>query len=367
MSNKLDLDYQALLKDILENGTKKSDRTGTGTLSVFGRQVRHKMSIGFPLITTKKMAFKTIVTELLWFLKGDTNIKYLIDNNCHIWDGDCYKNYKNNWSYEKYPNDGSVVSVEPLKVEHHTKEQFIYRIKTDDYFCKQWGSLGEIYGKQWKRWQFAEFEKTEKGVQAKVGHIDQIANLIKDLKNNPDSRRLMVNAWNVGELDKCVLPPCHYSFQCYTRELSLEERYNLSEQQYKNAVDLFRDDAIKIKMDLLDEYNIPQRAISLKWNQRSCDFPLGIPANILSYSILLIMLAKQTNMVPDELIGDFGDCHIYLNQVDGVKEQLTRGSFDLPIVKISDRIVNDISEYTLEDITLENYKSHPKIHFPLSN
>jgi len=176
--NNIDKQYQSLLQDILDNGVTKQDRTGTGTTSVFGRQIRHKMSDGFPLLTTKKMAWKQIVTELLWFLKGDTNIKFLVDNDCHIWDGD----------YEKSG-------------------------RTD-------GELGPIYGKQWRQWQ-GWLVKDGKA----VGSLwyDQIARLIHDLKTNPDSRRLMVNAWNVGELDQMVLPPCHYGFQVYTRELSFDE------------------------------------------------------------------------------------------------------------------------------------------------
>lgn len=370
MANKLDLDYQALLKDILENGTKKSDRTGTGTLSVFSREIRHKLSTGFPLLTTKKMAFKTIVTELLWFLKGDTNIKYLVDNNCHIWDGDAYKAFKKEKQsiYDYATKEAKKYSPEfiPAPLSYESKEEFVNKIKNEEGFAEKWSDLGFIYGKQWRRWSFTEYEKTEKGIQAKIGFVDQISNLINDLKTNPDSRRLMVNAWNPGELDKCVLPPCHYSFQCYTRELTTEERnewfdknlgYGGSDKGGKNNWKDFE----------LDQQNIPKRAISLKWNQRSCDFPLGIPANILSYSLLLMMLAKQVNMIPDEIIGNLGDCHIYLNQIDGVKEQLTREPYELPSVKISNKIVNDISEYALEDITLENYKSHPKIHFPLSN
>jgi thymidylate synthase len=186
MGQNIEQAYLILLNDILQRGTEKSDRTGTGTISVFGRQIRHDMSKGFPLLTTKRMYWKGIVTELLWFLRGDTNIKYLVDNNCHIWDGDAYKNYLNKWSYETYPNDGSVFNINPIGVKPHTKEQFIYRIKTDNYFAFEWGELGPIYGAQWRRWL--------------PGGKDQIANLINDLKTNPDSRRLMVSAWNPVDL-----------------------------------------------------------------------------------------------------------------------------------------------------------------------
>ena len=178
--NKLDKAYTDLLQDILDNGTPKSDRTGTGTISVFGRQIRHKMSEGFPLLTTKKMPFKTIVTELLWFLRGDTNIKYLVDNNCHIWDGDAYKNFC---------NSHTEIFV--------TQKEFIERIKDDNEFAKKWGDLGPIYGKQWRSWGERKHDSISN--EYFIG-IDQIQNLINDLKSNPDSRRLMVNAWNVADL-----------------------------------------------------------------------------------------------------------------------------------------------------------------------
>jgi thymidylate synthase len=349
--NNIDKQYQALLQDILDNGVTKSDRTGTGTISVFGRQIRHRMSDGFPLLTTKKMYWKGIVTELLWFLRGDTNIKFLVDNGCHIWDGDAYKNYERRWETE-----GKFLSP---PINKFTKEELINEIKTNPMVAKELGELGPIYGKQWRRWDGQVDDISGIGC-----YHDQIANLINDLKTNPDSRRLMVSAWNVGKLDSMVLPPCHYGFQVYTRELSEDERNEIRDMRYfKNNLH----QALKGSDTKIDWENSPTRAISLMWSQRSCDFPLGIPANIMSYGILLMMLAKQVNMIPDELIGNFGDCHIYLNQIDGVKEQLTREPYPLPIVKLSDRVVNDISEYTHNDIILENYQSHPKIYFPLSN
>jgi thymidylate synthase len=297
--NNIEHDYLKLLHDILNNGVEKQDRTGTGTISVFGRQIRHDMSLGFPLLTTKKMPFKTIVTELLWFLRGDTNIKYLVDNNCHIWDGDAFKNFMNT-------SEGDPDLI-------WNQEQFIEMIKTDDEFAKKWGELGPIYGRQWRNWD-AVFDSG----------VDQIANLINDLKTNPDSRRLMVSAWNVSELNQMILPPCHYGFQCYVRE---------------------------------------GKYLSLMWNQRSVDTPLGLPFNIASYALLLMMIADEVNMVPDQLIGNLGDCHIYLDQVDGVKEQLTRQPMSLPKVTIQDGIYCS----SPSDILLENYESHPRIVFPLSN
>ena len=349
--NNIDKQYQALLQDILENGVTKKDRTGTGTISVFGRQIRHKMSDGFPLITTKKMYFKGIVTELIWFLRGDTNIKYLVDNNCHIWDGDAYMRY---------------VNSPEVKIPY-SKDDFITKIKTDKEWENEWGELGSIYGKQWRSWKINLLDPKTWDL---VPPIDQIANLINDLKTNPDSRRLMVSAWNVGELDSMVLPPCHYGFQVYTRELTWEERVRYYETT------LGRLHFIPPSPDALDARNMPKRAISLMWNQRSVDTPLGLPFNIASYGLLLTILGKMVNMVPDELIGNLGDTHIYLNQVDGVKEQLTREAYPLPTLKINsgnenwhllelDEVLNTLDP----DITfkVENYQSHPTIKFPLSN
>ena len=360
--NKLDKAYTDLLQDILDNGTTKSDRTGTGTISVFGRQIRHKMSEGFPLLTTKKMPFKTIVTELLWFLRGDTNIKYLVDNNCHIWDGDAYKRY-----WDAHPDVEKSFQYEGSNIETRrmTKDEFIDMIKTDDEFAKKWGELGPIYGKQWRGWR-TESEHIDGVSYAYYPKIDQIQNLINDLKTNPDSRRLMVNAWNVGELDSMVLPPCHYGFQVYTRELGFEERRTLVLEGTSYILPPstnWTEDEIKEGKRQLDEANIPTRAISLMWNQRSCDVPLGIPMNIASYGLLLMMIADEVNMIPEELIGNLGDCHIYLNQMDGVKEQIGREPFELPTVYVRDGIHCS----SVNDVILENYQSHPKIYFPLSN
>jgi len=365
--NKLDQQYQTLLQDILDNGYTKSDRTGTGTLSVFGRQIRHNMKDGFPLLTTKKIAFKTMVTELLWFLRGETNIKYLVDSNCHIWDGDAWKNYINNPYYKAESVADLMGSQAGQLVKCSTQEEFINKIKTNDEFAKKWGDLGKIYGAQWRGWKtYRKLPKDDYTTDYRENEpIDQIANLINDLKTNPDSRRMMVNAYNVGELDTMVLPPCHYGFQVYTRELSSQERKDLYDKSNYEK-DVFPTDESGWNK-LFDGYNIPTRAISLMYNCRSQDVPLGTPFNISSYALLLEIIAKMVNMVSDELIANMGDCHIYLNQIDGVKEQLTREPYELPIVKLSDRVVNDISEYTLDDIKLEGYQSHPTIKLPLSN
>ena len=352
--NNLDKSYQALLQDILDNGVIKEDRTGTGTLSVFGRQIRHKMSEGYPLLTTKKMAVKAMITELKWFLKGDTNIKYLVDNGCHIWTGDAIKNYeKHNGEIDWGP--------------YTTKEEaFTEKIKTDDEFAKKWGELGPIYGKQWRNWMgFHEGQhdilKVVNGVEQHKDYLvgkDQIWNLINDLKTNPDSRRLMVSAWNVGELDQMVLPPCHYGFQVYTKEMTLEERL---EWNYENTDPLSR--SMDYFPEHLDSMGVPKRKISMMWNQRSVDTLLGLPFNVASYGLLLLILAKEVNMVPDELIGNFGDTHLYLNHLTQAKEQIKREPFSLPKMEIKNcDIQNGEFEYELL-----NYISHPKIEAPLSN
>ena len=407
--NNIDKQYLDLLQDILDNGVEKKDRTGTGTISVFGRQIRHKMSEGFPLLTTKKMPWKSIVTELLWFLQGNTNIKWLVDNGCNIWNGDAYKNYSSK-------NFGKTI---------HTEEQFIERIKTDDEFAKKWGELGPIYGAQWRSWRVGEGIPTtlknddgETIYESASRYVDQIQNLVNDLKTNPDSRRLMVNAWNVGELDQMVLPPCHYGFQVYTRELSLERRYNIwFNNNYETGMERFFDPNNLPDFDNLYYTPTPTRAISLMWNQRSVDTFLGLPFNIASYGLLLEIIAKEVNMVPDELIGNLGDVHLYSNHIEQAKEQLgrkltfdertemlkdkmgidkynkelselvpfgggmsefykyykipyeTREPYDLPTLKFSPCPITGIDmEYqSIAQFQIENYESHPVIKAPLSN
>lgn len=267
--NTLDEQYRGLLATVLYGGIDKSDRTGTGTKSVFGRQIRHRMSDGFPILTTKKVAFKTMVTELKWFLKGDTNIKYLQDNNCKIWDGD-------------YKKSG----------------------RTD-------GGLGPIYGYQWRN-------HSRYGVQ-----YDQISNLIDNLINNPSSRRHIVNSWNIDMLDQMTLPPCHYSFQCYVADGEL----------------------------------------SLMWNQRSADLFLGVPFNISSYGLLLLLLCEATGLKPGTLIGSFGDVHLYQDHIAAAKTQITREQHALPTVKLSNVNILD-GEF---DVELINYEHEPAIKAPLSN
>ena len=339
------------------------------------------------------MAWKTMVTELLWFLRGDTNIRFLLDYDCHIWDGDAYKNYVS--KIEEYastlnvPNDISefqevMDSVgNQIKSSVLSKEEFIKQIKTNNEFAKKWGDLGPIYGKQWRQWQgWMDMNGNEKGSL----WYDQILQLVHSLKTNPDSRRLMVSAWNVGELDQMVLPPCHYGFQVYTRELSIEERelYALTKYRKLNEEPLGAlVDRQPFSHDFGDSLNIPTRAISLMWNQRSCDTFLGLPFNIASYALLLEIIAKEVNMMPEDLIGNLGDVHLYKNHIEQAKEQIGREPYELPTIQITERnwyqhekVKENLGPKTFRDIILSyrpdcfeliGYESHPKIKAPLSN
>ena len=307
--------YHDLLEDILKNGSEKNDRTGTGTVSVFGRQVRFNMKDGFPLLTTKKLHLRSITHELLWFLKGDTNIKYLNDNSVTIWD---------EWA--------------------------------DDS-----GELGSVYGKQWVDWG-GTFETLIRRERDESGHfpfvkkhnpgINQINNVIELLKNDPDSRRMVVSAWNVGELERMKLVPCHNFFQVYTRELSLEERGVNYETYYKGL-------KRKKSNEDFDKIGIPSREISLMWNQRSVDTFLGLPFNIASYAMLLHMFAQQTNMVPGELVGNLGDVHIYNNHIGYVEEQLCRDIHKHKQPELSLNKSKDMFSYKFEDFKVEGYDSYP--------
>ena len=335
--NKLDKEYQMLLEYILGNGVEKKDRTGTGTISVFGTQIRHDMSDGFPLLTTKRIPVKTMMTELKWFLKGDTNIKYLVDNGCNIWNGDAYKAFKSTFS----PMPGIQSSLPSQK-------EFINKIKTNDEFAEKWGELGPIYGKQWRRWD----------AEGGDAYKDQMKDLLNDIKTNPDSRRLMVSAWNPGELYKMTLPPCHYGFQIYTTELTLKERQE--EFCYMLGIEAFAKNPDHLD---LDKDNVPKRKISLMWNQRSVDVFLGLPFNIASYALLLELIGREVNMIPDQLIGNLGDTHLYLNHLEQAKEQLKRDPIMLPEIELSK--VDILSgEFNYD---LVGYESHPSIKAQLSN
>jgi thymidylate synthase len=346
--NNVDKQYLDALRYILENGELKEDRTGTGTISIFDYTMTFDMSEGFPLLTSKKVFTKAVIHELIWFLRGDTNIKYLVDNGVNIWNGDSYKNYEKKESKNKL-----------------TLEEFIDKIKTDDEFAKKWGELGPVYGKQWRRFSGTKkvansWEHGSISGYKEVNKGDQIKDLVYNLKNNPDSRRLIVNAWNVSELDEMVLPPCHLMFQCYTSKLSLEARQKWYAENLGKSENYVED----LDHDFLTDKGVPERKLDLKWFQRSVDQFLGLPFNIASYGILLHLLAKEANMIPNRLIFNGGDCHIYLNHIEQCKLQMERETYKLPKLVLRNNTIFDLK---FEDIEIIDYKSSPVIKAPLSN
>lgn len=368
--NSIDKQYLDLLQDILSNGYKKVTRAGE-TLSLFGKQLRINLNDGFPLLTTKKMFTKGIIYELLWFLKGDTNIKYLIDNNVNIWTDDAYRYYLQliNFHNEICEPYGTKLPVYMTL----SKEEFITSVKNEDKFivlrkvnslltCIEYkfGDLGDVYGKSWRNFG-------TKGV-------DQIQNIINTLINNPDDRRMLCIAYNPDVADDVALPPCHVMFQFYTRELNIYERYSLLNKKDEIYEPLrtpgWEFDFKKMESEMIqecDEENIPTRELSCMWTQRSVDSALGLPYNIASYAFLTHMIAHVTNMKVGELIGSLGDTHIYIDQIDGVKEQLERNpnEYELPILELNP-LVKDINDFTFDDFNIKGYESYPTIKFPLS-
>jgi thymidylate synthase len=305
--------YLDLMQDILDNGTHKEDRTGTGTISTFGRQMRFDLSKGFPLLTTKKVYMRAIIHELIWFLSGETNIKYLVRNNVRIW---------NEWSYQIYLEENGLAD----KLERYSEswqeklDWYVEQIKEDDEFAAKWGELGPIYGKQWRRWE------TKDGKE-----IDQIKNVINMIKNDPTSRRILISGWNVGEIQELIHnhhhapPPCHTLFQ----------------------------------------FIVVDGKLSCQLYQRSADIFLGVPFNIASYSLLLMMIAQVTGLEPGEFVHTFGDVHIYKNHLEQVEKQLSREPMELCQVKLNPNIT-DIDDFTFEDIEVVNYQSHKPIKAPIA-
>lgn len=301
--------YLELLEDIKTNGVRKSNRTGTDQITVFGRQLRFDLSAGFPAVTTKKLFMRGIIHELIWFLQGASNIKYLVDNDVHIWD---------EWPYRHYlMQQGKAVPDSNSEAWKNGIKQFTQNIKDDDSFAKKWGELGPVYGYQWRNWPTPDGK-----------HIDQIAKVIETIKNNPESRRIIVSAWNVADIDemtKAGLPPCHLLFQFYVAD------GKLSCQMY----------------------------------QRSADTFLGVPFNIASYSLLTMMVAQVTGLKPGDFVHTFGDTHLYVNHLEQVEEQLSRKPKKLPTMWINPDVKN-IDDFKFEDFRLENYDPHPAISAPIA-
>lgn len=347
--NNVDKQYQDLLTKILDKGRQKGDRTGTGTISIPFAALEFDMSEGFPLLTTKKVFTKAIIHELLWFLKGDTNVKSLEQHNVSIWTSDAYREYTKEWMKQNPPMSG------PYSEKMLSKEEFIESLRNPS--SKGW-DLGPVYGAQWRRWKSYSTHKQSPEEFDDVIYIDQIQQVMDKLINNPDDRRIMVSAWNVAEIDKMALPPCHYGFQLYSEELTFEERfeYGLNILGYNGLLDSDND---ADTLGLMDAYSVPKRRLSLIWDQRSCDTFLGIPFNIASYGILLHMFAQQANMVPDRLIGSLKNVHVYNNHIDQCKEQIAREPRKLPKLVLNK--AKDIFSYTYDDIQIVDYNPHEKI------
>ncbi len=316
--------YLDLVRYILEEGIQKGDRTGTGTLSTFAQQLRFDLTGGtIPLLTTKKMFTRGIIHELIWFLAGDTNIKYLNDNNVHIWD---------EWA--------------------------------DDN-----GDLGPIYGKQWRDWGGRERVSGNDGdgeynIYGTEG-IDQIARVIDQLRNNPNDRRIIVSAWNVAEIENMKLPPCHALFQFWSAPLSIQKRRDLVDEKDLHGEGNMSVDRHSLSEDSLTQLNIPERQLKCHLYQRSCDTFLGVPFNIVQYSILVHMIAHITHHVATEFVWTGGDVHLYNNHIDQANEQLTRKPFPSPILKLNPK-VKEIDDFKFEDFEIVGYNHHPTIKAEVS-
>jgi len=381
MKNSLTIEeqYLALLTEVIEQGTHKGDRTGTGTRSLFGRQLRHKMSDGFPLLTTKHVSLRNVATELIWFLRGRTDLRWLLARNCHIWVGDAYQRYRAYaGSLEEPDYDVHIDDPNESRIRLMTRQEFIDEILRNDWFSGRFGDLGPVYGKQWRSWQ-VELEHSDGVSYYKHPPIDQVERLIKDLKCNPDSRRMMVTAWNPLQIESMILPPCHYGFQLWTRELTINERidhwfkHSKPSRDVVDSVDAMTEDE---KIRYLS--HVSSRAVSLLWTQRSADVPLGLPYNIASYALLLELIGREVGMIPDELVCSLGDCHVYQDQVEHALIQAQREPYAFPTISIEERyeypgskrelsFSEKIDQLEPNWFTTINYNHHPKIGYPLSN
>ncbi len=362
--NNTDKEYFRLLNLILNNGRVKKNRTGVDTIGVFGAQARFDLQEGFPLLTTKKVFFKAIVHELLWFISGSTNIKYLVDNDVHIWDEWAYKRYIDflNTHPEQTKRHNPHGDLGGNRWEHYSQIEFIKEIKENNNFALQWGGLGEgTYGGMWRKFPFhypksshwAEGDINWTGIDFKFG-VDQLQKVVNKLKTNPDDRRLIVSAWHPYHVDHCVLPPCHCLFHFNTEELTWDERIQLLRKVHGDyhVYDANEND--------MKRYNIPTRRLNCLLYQRSCDTFLGVPFNIASYSLLLAMVAQVSDMVAGEFVHTYGDLHLYNNHLEQVKLQLSREPKALPKLVLNPD-VKDLFKFKFEDIKLEGYDPHPAI------
>lgn len=386
--NNVDKQYLDLCTDILHNGATKNTRSGD-VKSVFGRQLRFDLTEGLPILTTKKVYTKGIIHELLWFLRGNTNIKYLVENNVHIWDGDAYRYYCEKvkthneileYFNEKYKETKSSaynvypwyqhIETEPIEtfLKNVLERKSIFLNDKPYYFEVSqynytYGDLGKVYGKQWRAF----------------GHpqVDQIRNLIETLKTNPDDRRMVCVAFNPSDVKEMALPPCHVMFQLYTKPISAHGRVAYAREH--NLIDYERDKNISNLLAVnysnidwqelnkeLDELNVPTRKLSLMWTQRSVDVGLGLPFNITSYAILTHIFAKLANMIPDELVCSLGDCHIYSNEFEGIKTQLERKGFDELPKLVIDGNQSRVEDFKYDDFKIIDYKCEDAIKMPLS-
>ena len=352
--NNVDTEYFRLLKTILDTGRTKHNRTGVDTIGVFGAQAKFDVSMdAFPILTTKKVWFKGVVHELLWFLKGDTNIKYLVDNGVHIWD---------EWAAKRYFDAHTVNDV---CNSVYTQEQFIQKIKEDEKFATKWGDLGEgTYGGMWRKFPYCYWDRDHERYDE--GYVDQIKKVMDKLKTNPDDRRMIVSAWHPYWAENCALSPCHCFMQFNTEELTHAERVEIVRQQnpgvssFDGRGGISTLDVVAKEDGWLDGRSVPKRRLNLLMLIRSNDMFLGAPFNITSYSLLIAMVAQCVGMVPGTLTYAIGDAHIYVNHLEQVKEQLTRTPMVLPKLWLNPEI-KDIFSFKYEDIKLVDYKSHPAI------
>ena len=369
--NNADAEYNRLLNLVINDGKRHVNRTGIDTIGVFGAQAKFDLAEGFPLLTTKKVWFKGIVHELLWFLSGNTNIKYLVDNDVHIWDEWAYakyvKEHKN--GLEKNPDQrGTVLEGKPIFIQ-----EFISLIKSNPAFARQWGDLGEgTYGGMWRKFPYCSTRNRQSGDFVSFEHVDQIQNVINKLQRNPDDRRMIVSAWHPYWVDHCALPPCHCMFQFHTEELTEYERLDLWQKKFCTLPDrsvTLPDGRVTCGLPnfegkdfdkRFDEDKIPKRRLNLQLYQRSCDLGLGVPYNIASYSLLLMMVAQVSNMLPGVFTHTYGDLHIYENHLAALREQLTREPYPSPNVSLN-LAIDNIFDFRYDDVKLENYKSHPSI------